>query len=263
MLAQILHECLCERYCDLVCLITVVAERHIFALFNLIVDSKTALVAYDADATVLHCSDRVGNDRQTSDTGSTCALYISVVKRHLKRLIVVLVVHVVDNLQSVDISLSQPTHHLLELRHELLVCEVITSDRSKARSNLLARHLVTTTIDSIEHTLSEVSTSTEELHLLTNLHRRYAACDTVVVAEISTHKVVVLILDSACVDTYLSTIFLPCLRQALAPKHSKVRFWRRTHIVESVEETIVGLCNHRTAVDAHTTNRSCSPNRVA
>ena len=30
-----------------------------------------------------------------------------------------------------------------------------------------------------------------------------------------------------------------------------------------MEETIVGLCNHRTSVNTHTTDRSSSPNRVA
>ena len=149
MLTQILHECLCERHCYLVCLVAVVTEWYILSLLYLIVDSKTALVADDADAAVLHCSNRVGNDRHTCDTCSTCTFYIAIVKRHLESLVVVLVVHVVDDLQSIDVSLCQPTHHLLKFRHEFLICEVIASDRSKTRSDLFARHLIATTIDSI------------------------------------------------------------------------------------------------------------------
>ena len=78
--------------------------------------------------------------------------------------------HVVDNLQSVDISLGKPAHHLLKLRHKLLIAEVVACYRSKARANLLARHLVTSAVDSIKHTLCKVGTGTKELHLLTNLH---------------------------------------------------------------------------------------------
>ncbi len=263
MLTQILHKRLGQVNRNLVCGIVVVAERHIGALLYLIVDSKAVLVTHNAHLAVLHGSNRVGNDRQTGNARSACALHIAVMERHLKRLIVILVVHVVDNLQSVHIGLRQPTHHLLKLRHKLLVGEIVARDGREAWAHLMSADLVAAAVDGVEHTLGEVGTRSEELHLLADLHRRHAACYAVVVAQLSTHKVVVLILYGTRVDAYLCTIFLPRLWQALAPQHREVWLGRGTHVIKRVEEAIVGLCNHRASVDAHTSDRGCCPDGIA
>ena len=215
MLTQVLHELLCDHNGNLVGLVVVIAEWDVFALLDLVVNGQTCLVADDTDLAVLHCGDRVGNDGDTGNTCGTCALNVTVMQSHLECLVVVLVVHVVDNLQCVHVGLCQPAHHLLEAGPELLVGEVVAGDWAEAGTYLLAANLVTAAVDGIQHTLGQVGASTEELHLLTDLHGANAACDAVVVAQFGTHQVVVLILQGASVDTYLCAVQFPRLGQTL------------------------------------------------
>ena len=100
-----------------------------------------------------------------------------------------------DDMQSVGIGTSQPSHHLLKLVHHHIIVENLIGDGSIGRSYLLTTTLVATTIDGIEQTLGQIGTSTEELHLLTYLHGRHTAGYTIVIAVIGTHEVIVLILD--------------------------------------------------------------------
>ena len=116
-------------------------------------------------------------------------------ERHLKCLVIVLVVHVVDDMQSIGIGAGQPTHHLLKLLHHHIVVQHIVGDGCISGSYLVTAALIATTVDGIEQALGQVGTSAEELHLLTYLHRRYAASDAVVVTVIHTHEVVILVLD--------------------------------------------------------------------
>ena len=181
---------------------------------------------------------------------------------HFESFVAILVVHVVDDAEGVAVNASQPAHHLLELSHYLIVIEVFASDSREEGRNLLAVEFIDTTVDGIEKTLSEVGASTEELHLLTDAHRRYAACNTVVVTVVRTHKVVVFVLDGRSCDRHLSAILLPVFGKTSRPKHSEVGFGCRSEVGEGVEDTEAGLGHHGATVHTHTTDRFSYPNRV-
>ena len=171
--------------------------------------------------------------------------------------------HVVDNLQGIDVSLCKPAHHILELRHKFIVLKIFASDWLKVWTYLLARNLISTTVDSVEQALCKVCARTEELHLLANLHRRNAAGNSIVIAIVRTHKVVVLILDCRSLDRHLCAVVLPVLWSCVEPQNGKVWLWSRTEVLESVQETVACLCYKRTTVYASTTERLGYPNRVA
>ena len=85
---------------------------------------------------------------------------------------------------------------------------------SRFRTNLHFQFFIHAAVDSVQHGFREVSASAEELHLLTNNHRAYAACDSVVVVvEVRTHQVIVLILQRRGIDGHFSGEFLEAQRQ--------------------------------------------------
>ena len=109
----------------------------------------------------------------------------------------VLIVHVVNQVQRVDIHTSQPVHSLVEAWFQLLPCQILVLDGTETWSNLLAGLGVDTTVTCIEDTLGEVGACSKELHLLTSLCCTYTAADAIIVAPYRTHHLVVLVLDRA------------------------------------------------------------------
>ena len=162
---------------------------------------------------------------ETCNTSSESTTDVCIDESHLSSLVEVLIVHVVDEVQCLDINSSKPLHHIHEARHELFVCQNVAFYWTVSRTALLASLRVYTTADSISETLSEVGTSTEELHLLTSLSSRNAAADAVVVAPDRTHHVVVLILNRACLNANPSSETLEVFRQTLAIEHGEVWLW--------------------------------------
>ena len=181
---------------------------------------------------------------------------------HLEAFIAVLVVHIVDDVECVYIKLSEPCHHIIILLHNLIIIEVFGSDRSELGSYLSTADLINTAVDSVKETLSEVSSCTEELHFLTNSHGGYAASDSIVIAVSNSHHIIILILNWGCVDGDLCTICLPCSRKSCGPENCHVRLGRCAECFKSMEVTEAGLCNHVSAVNAHTAEGLCYPLRV-
>ena len=166
-------------------------------------------------------------------------------------------------MERVAVNTCQPLHHLIELLHHLFVVEVFAGDGREEGRNLLAVHFVDTTVDGIEQALRQVGTRAEELHLLTDAHGRHAASDTVVVAVVGTHEVVVFVLDGRRSDRHLRAITLPVFGQTSRPEHREVGFGSRSEIGERVEDAVAGFRHHRAAVHAHTADRFGHPNGVA
>ena len=123
---------------------------------------------------------------------------------------------------------------------------------------------VHTAVDCVQHGLSQVRTGTEELHLLTNDHWRYAACDRVVVGvEVWTHQVVVFVLQGRSIDRYFRCITLEAFWQSFRPQDGHVWLWRWTHGVQGVQETEAVLGNQGTTVQTHTGQGFGCPDWVA
>ena len=192
------------------------------------VNDNAVFVTNNFNLSVLDSGQGVSYDRQTCNTCCEVSLNVSVMKSHLCSLVAVLVVHVVDDVQGVNVNVSLPFDHVDELIHYIIVIQNIAYNRTIFRTNLFLGNFVNTTVQSVQQTLSQVSTSTEELHFFTDNHGRYAASDTVVITVGNSHQVVVLILDRRSLDRHLSTVSLPVLRKSGRPQNCQVRLRRRS-----------------------------------
>ena len=163
MLGDLLHEGLEQPHCDLVRALVVVAVLGEVAL-DLVVDNNTLLVADGLDLGVLDSADRVDNMGEAGDARSEGAADVGVDECHLGSLIVVLVVHVLDEVEDVDVKVSEPVHHEVELVHDLVVVEVLARDGRVLRSNLhvvallVEELLVLAAVDGVVERLGEVGT---------------------------------------------------------------------------------------------------------
>ncbi len=132
--------------------------------------------------------------------------------------------HVVDDVQRGDVLFSQPVHEVIHTIHHFVEVQDVAFDRLRLRTNLHFQFFINAAVDCIQHGFREVSTRTEELHLLTNNHWAYAACNRVViVVEVWTHQVIVLVLQRRGVDGYFSGIFFEVQWQFFRPQNGNVR----------------------------------------
>ena len=133
MLAEKFHKLLSHHQRKGIGLVVVVAERHVRFTDILKSHSESSFVAYYADLAELDGGKRVGYDGESGYARCPGAHYVTVVQGHFERLVVVLVVHIVDDFQRVDINLGKPAHHLLEFVHDLVVLEEFARNRGVGR----------------------------------------------------------------------------------------------------------------------------------
>ena len=88
----------------------------------------------------------------------------------MQSLIAVLIVHIVDNVEGVDVKSCQPLHHIHVLFPYVIEVEVLSVNRSEFRTYLESETLVHTAVYSVEQALCKVCSCTEELHFLANDH---------------------------------------------------------------------------------------------
>ena len=206
---------------------------------------------------------------EAGDARGEGAAHVGVDEGHLGGLVVVLVVHVLDEVQDVDVELGQPVHHHVELVHDLVVVKVLGGDGGVLGANLhvvaLLVHelLVLAAVDGVVQALGEVGTGAEELHLLAGLGGGHAAADAVVVTPDGTHDVVVLVLDGGGGDGDLGGVLAEGLRQALAVENGQVGLGGRTHVLEGVQEAEVVLGHEAAAVLAEASHLKRGPHGVA
>ena len=200
---------------------------------------------------------------EPGDAGGEGAAHIGVDEGHLGGFIVVFVVHVLDQVEHVDIQPGQPVHHHIVLFHHLVVVEILAGDGGVGRAHLLVELFVHTAVDGVEQALGQVRPGAEELHLLAGLGGRDAAADGVVVPPDRLHHVVVFILDRAGLDGDGGGVFLEGLGQGAGVQHGQVGFRRGAHVFQRVEEAEIVLGDHRTAVHADAGHLQRGPDRVA
>ena len=184
-------------------------------------------------------------------------------QRHLDRLVAVLVVHVVDDVERVDVGLREPVQHRVEAAHHLVVIEHVRGDRRELRPDLLPAQLVAPAVQGIEQRLGQVHARPEELHLLADAHRRDAAGDGAVVAPLGPHQVVGLVLDRAGIDRCLDREALEAVGQSRRPEHGEVGLRRGAEVVEGVQHAERGLGHQRAPVLTHPSHHLGHPYRVA
>ena len=204
---------------------------------------------------------------ESCDTRCKRATHVGIDKGKFSGFVVVLVVHVVDQVQRVHVDTCEPFEHHIVLVHHFVVVQHVARNRGKFRTDLHAGHqaafFVLAAVDGVEESLGEVCAGAEELHFLTGLRCRNAAANAVVVTPNRAHHVVVFVLDRAGRHRDVGGIFLEVFRQALGVEDGEVGFRRRAHVFESVQETEVVLGDHRAAILAHTADFEGGPHRVA
>ncbi len=88
-----------------------------------------------------------------------------VVQRHLEALVGVLVVHVVDDVERVDVGPGEPVHHRGRGGHAPRRSPAYSPvSGGQRRRDLLAGDLVAAAVDRVEQRLGEVDPGAEELH---------------------------------------------------------------------------------------------------
>ena len=169
--------------------------------------------------------------RESCDTCCKCTSYICIDQCHLSCFVVILIMHVVDHVQCVNIQLGQPLHHLIVTFHYFIVIQIFRSNRSVSRSYLCFCLLIYTTVDCIQQTFCKVCTSSEELDFLTCLCCRYTTADAVVIAPYRTHNVIVLILYRTCLYRNKRCILFEVFRKSLRIQNCQVRLRSRSHVL--------------------------------
>jgi len=255
-------ESLEQPHCDAVGTVVVVAVAGEVAL-GLELQGEARLVADDVDLGIFDSRDGVNDMREAGNTRGEGAAHIGVDESHLLSLVEVFVVHVVDEVQRLDIDSGQPLHHIHEAGHELIVGHHVALDRTVGGAHLLTCLAVHATTDGVGEALGEVGTCTEELHLLTRLSSAHAAADAVVIAPDRPHDIIVLVLDRAGLHRDVGSIALESLGQTAAVEHGEVRLGRWSHVLQCVEEAEVVLCHHVAAVLSDACHLERSPYRVA
>ena len=181
------------------------------------INDQPILILHRSDARILNCAQRVAKHRQTADTEGHQTLNLGIVEGHNQTLIGVLVVHIVNDVHRVDVQTRHPAHIRAEGLYHLVVYERhIRLEYTPLGSEQLARQLLTSAVKRHKKHLGKIATSTEELHLLTRLHRADAAGDGIVVTVAGrTHDLVVLILNGIRLDGHTRAVALERRRQSV------------------------------------------------
>ncbi len=176
---------------------------------------------------------------EASNAGSEGASHIGIDKSHLSGFIIVFVVHVVDEVQGIDVNADEPIHHLVVFGDDRIVIEVFGGNRGISWADLLTGFHVDSAIDRVKQALGKVGARSEELHLFASLGGGNAAADRIVITPHWAHHIVILVLDGRGIDGDFRGVVLEILRKSLGIENREVWLWGWAHVLESMEETEV------------------------
>ena len=262
MLLDLVHKGAQQPHTDLVGPVVVVSVSREIAL-DLVILGNAVLVTDNLYLGVLDGGQGVDHVGKSRDTGGKGTFQIRIHQRKLRCLVIIFVMHVLDQVQRIHIQIRQPLHHVVVALHNLVVIQILGSDRTVLGSYLIAGLLIHAAIYGVEQTLRQVCPGAEELHLLARLGRGHAAADRVVVAPYRLHGVVVLILHGAGLDGNAGSIILESFRQSGGIEYGQVRLGSRSHILQRVQETEIGLRHHASSIYAGSGHIQGRPYRVA
>ncbi|KAF5054332.1 hypothetical protein DSECCO2_389240 [anaerobic digester metagenome] len=250
MFLHFLHERLHQLPGDGIDALIVVAIGGI-ASFNLKIDCKAALVPDRLDLGILDGRQAVCNNAQAGDSACHGPDYLLVVQSHFQSFIAVFIVHVMNDVQRIDIQLGKPAAHRFKAIGHGSIVQVFIGDGSQLGTDLLPALLIAAAVDCIEQGLGQIDACAEELHLLADPHRRDTAGNTVIVTVVDSHQIVVLILNRGGFDRELCTVVLEGLGKILAPQYRKIRLGRRSEIGQAVKEPVAHFGDHVPPIEAH------------
>ena len=261
-LFELAHEGLQHVDGDLVGPVIVVAVTG-EVTFDFEVGGDALFVADGFDFGIFDSREGVDDVREASDASGEGAADVGVDKSHLSGLIVILVVHVLDEVEGIDVDAGEPIHHEVKFVKDFVVIEIFSGNRGVFRSDLLEGFLVLAAVYRVKEALCEVGPSAEELHFFASLSRGDAAADGIIIGPDRAHDIVVLILDGRSRDGNLGRVLFEVFGQAGAPKNGEVRLGGGTHVLEGVEEAVIGLGHHAPAVLSHASDFQGRPDGVA
>ena len=259
LLAEEVH----EVYAQVVYAVVVVAEAGEFAL-DVEAFAEPLGVAAGGHLGIFDGRERVEGDRKPRHAVGEVDARVGVYERHLCLLVVVLVVHVMDDVHRLVVDAGDFGQHHLVVAHHLLEAQRALRERRDALDHQRAGVLAAAAVDGQQQRLGQVAARAEELDLAADVLVRYAAGDAVVVRMAHfAHQLVVLVLDRAGVGRNLGAEILESLRQVGAPQDREVGLGRRAEVVERLQETERGLGHLRAAVVEASADGFGHPRRVA
>ena len=254
---------------DLVRPVVVVAVLGVVALDPEVGDDAV-LIADGIDLGVPDRGQTVRCAGESRNARGEEAAHGGIVQRHLQRLVAVLIVHVVDDVEGVDVQPRQPAHHLRVFFDDLVVVERTVPENGRVGGRdlhglavFIARDLVLAAVDRVQQALGKVCPCAEELHVLAHAHARDAARDAVVVPHLRAHQIVALVLDGGRLDGDLRTEVLEALGKAPGPKHREIGFGRGSEVLQRMQDAEAVLGDERSAVRTHAADALRDPGRIA
>ena len=194
----------------------VVAEFRIIP-GDLIIHRQPPFIPNRLDAGVLDGREAVRHYRQSGDAAGTGAEDFVVMKSHLNFLIAVFIVHIVDDIQCVDIQLSEPVADGVKFFDYIVKFQLFTPAGQKFGSDLLSGNFIPAAVDSVQQSFRQVGSGAKKLHLLSYPHSGNTASDGVIVSEFFPHQVVAFVLDRGGLDRQPGGEPLKVFRKAAAP----------------------------------------------
>ena len=152
---DLLHEGLQQPYSEFISsgiIVTVLRE----VAFDLEVYSTTLVITDNLNLSILDSGQGVSYMGQTCNTGCEGSSYIGIDQSHLSCFVVVLIMHVVDQVQDVNIQRCTPVKHDVIFMHNFVEIKVLGSDRSDFGTTLhmfavlVQMLLILTTVDSVQ-----------------------------------------------------------------------------------------------------------------
>ena len=171
--------------------------------------------------------------------------------------------HILDEVQHVDVQAGQPVQHLHVLGQHFVIAQVLAGDGGVVGAALLVVLLVHAAVDGVQQALGKVGAGTEELHLLAGLGGRHAAADGVIITPDGLHHIVVLVLDGAGEDGDLGGVLLEGFGQGRGVQNGQVRLRCGAHVLQRVQEAVAVLGDHAAAVHADAAHFQRCPDGVA
>ena len=127
LVAKFVHESLDQFHRDLIDAIVVVSIGRVFAL-HFIIHSKSVIAADDFHPGVLDGRQRIGSDRQTRNSAGHRAVNLTIMQGEHQMLGRVLVVHVVNDVERLDVGLRKPVERAVKAGEQIIVVQVFPSE---------------------------------------------------------------------------------------------------------------------------------------
>ena len=185
--------------CDLIYTRIVISITWEISL-NLEIFCDSFFITDDLNFCIFDCTEGIYNMRESCNTGCERTLAVIIDERHLSSLIIIFIMHVMDQVQYIHINVSQPVHPPVEFLDYFVVICIFGGDTLHLRSALNAVFFIKTAVECIQQCFCKICTSTEKLNLFPCLCCRNTAADGIVVSPLWFHNFVILVLDRTCIN---------------------------------------------------------------